>query len=67
MTTPRPRLPTHGASRATWVKRRKWRSRIYLAGKDIHLGYFESAELAREAHAVAAKQFGLKLKEARHA
>jgi hypothetical protein len=62
MTAPRSRLPIHGASLATWAKRRPWRARIYVRGRDVHLGYFASPELAREAYADAARQFGLKLK-----
>ena len=59
---PRPRLPIQGASLAIWAKRRPWRARIYVTGREVSLGYYSSAEEARAAHAAAAKQFGLKLK-----
>jgi hypothetical protein len=52
--TPHKRLTTHGASLAHWTKRKRWRARAYIGGRDVHLGYFESAELARAAHAVKA-------------
>ena len=58
----RHRLPTHGASLATWAKTRPWRARIYFGGKERSLGYFATKEEAREAHADAARHLGLRLK-----
>jgi hypothetical protein len=49
---------SHGASHAAWAKRAKWskwRSRIYLDGENVHLGYFDTPEQARAAHAAAVK------------
>jgi hypothetical protein len=34
---------------------RPWRARIFIAGRNVHLGYFSSAEEARAAHAEAVK------------
>jgi hypothetical protein len=45
--TPRPRLADHGASLASWAKKRQWRARVYLNGKHISVGYYGSAEEAR--------------------
>ena len=45
----------HGASHATWAKRRPWRVRIYIAGRHVSLGYYTTQEEAREAHAAAVK------------
>jgi hypothetical protein len=55
MTAPRLRLADRGASHAAWAKKRQWRSRVYLKGKHISLGYYSSAEEARQAHAAAVK------------
>jgi hypothetical protein len=55
MTAARPRLPIHGASLAAWAKRKPWRARIYVGGKHVSLGYFETPEEARAAHAAAVK------------
>ena len=55
MITPRHRQPSHGAS-LSHAKLNCWRARIYVAGRNIHLGYFGTAEEARAAHAVAVKQ-----------
>jgi hypothetical protein len=55
MTAARSRLPIHGASLAVWAKRRPWRARVYLGGKDLHLGYFATREEARAAHTAAVK------------
>jgi hypothetical protein len=52
----RPRLADRGASLAPWVKGRPWRARIYIAGKDTHLGYFASSGEACAAHADAVKE-----------
>jgi hypothetical protein len=60
MTAPRHRLPSQGASYSTWAKRKPWRSRVYVRGRDV--GYFGSREEAIEARADAVRQFGLKLK-----
>lgn len=47
---------TSGYLGAFWHKKQgRWRSQIRLAGKSIHLGYFETAEQAHEAF-VAAKR-----------
>jgi hypothetical protein len=54
--TARPRLATSGDSLAVWAKRRPWRARIYLAGKERSLGYFASPEEARAAHAKAVQE-----------
>jgi hypothetical protein len=62
MTAPRSRLPTQGASFAAHAKRKRWRARIYVNGKDRQLGYYDTQEEAREAHADAARHLGLKLK-----
>jgi hypothetical protein len=62
MIAPRHRLPSQGASFSTWAKRRPWRARVYVQGRDVHLGYFGSREEAIEARADALRQFGLKLK-----
>jgi hypothetical protein len=62
VTVPRHRSADQGASFAAHAKRKSWRSRIYVNGKDRQLGYFATPELARAAHAAAARQFGLKLK-----
>jgi hypothetical protein len=37
-------------------KRNKWRARIMVAGKEIALGVFETASLAKEAYDAAAKE-----------
>jgi len=52
-----------GASLAIHAKRRPWRARVFVRGRDVHLGYFSSREAAIEARADAVRQFGLKLKE----
>jgi hypothetical protein len=52
----RPRLADRGASLAGWAKRRPWLARVYIGGKDIHLGYFASPEEARAAHARAVEE-----------
>jgi hypothetical protein len=60
MTAPRPRLASHGASPAAWVRRprwRKWRSRIYVNGKSKHLGYYDSPAEARAAFAEAVREY----------
>jgi hypothetical protein len=53
--TPHKRLTTHGASLAHGTKRKRWRARAYIGGRDVHLGYFASQEEARAAHAAAVK------------
>jgi hypothetical protein len=62
MATARHRSPSQGASFSTWAKRKPWRARVYVRGRDVHLGYFGSREEAIEARADAVRQFGLKLK-----
>jgi hypothetical protein len=62
MTAPRIRLVNQGASFAVHNKRKRWRARIFVNGKDRQLGYFDTQEEARRAHAMAAERFGLKLK-----
>jgi hypothetical protein len=60
MTAVHRRRAGQGASRAAWAKRAKWgawRARVYLAGRNVHLGYFDSREEARAAHAIAVKRF----------
>jgi hypothetical protein len=52
---PRPRLPIHGASLASWAKKRPWRARIWLDGRERSLGYFATKEEARQAHAIAVR------------
>jgi hypothetical protein len=54
-TGPRPRLPIHGASLASWCKRKPWRARVYLGGRQRSLGYFSTREEARAAHTAAVK------------
>ena len=44
-----------GASLNPRLLARPWRSRIFIDGECRHLGYFGSAELAREAYAEAVK------------
>jgi hypothetical protein len=63
MKAPRVRLPTQGASFAPQGKRKRWRARIWVNGRDLQLGYYSSREEAVEAHADAARHFGLKLKQ----
>jgi hypothetical protein len=58
MTEPRHchRLVNHGASLAARPTLRcPWRARIYIGGKDRHLGYFATREEAKAAHAAAVK------------
>lgn len=63
MTAPRHRSPSQGASFSTWAKRRPWRARVYVRGRDVHLGYYYgSREEAIEARADAVRQYGLRLK-----
>jgi hypothetical protein len=62
MTGPRARLPTSGASFTAHAKRKRWRARIWINGRDRQLGYYSSREEAIAAHAAAARHFGLKLK-----
>jgi hypothetical protein len=57
MTASRHRLPNCGASMATWTwLERPWRARLYLNGKQLHLGYYATKAEAREAYADAAKE-----------
>jgi hypothetical protein len=44
-----------GASLNPRVMERPWRARIFVDGKNHHLGYYASKELAREAHTAAVK------------
>jgi hypothetical protein len=53
----RPRLADHGASLARWTMHRPWRARVYVGGKDLHLGYFATREEAKAAHAAAVKAY----------
>jgi hypothetical protein len=53
--TARPRLPVHGASLASWCKRKPWRARVYLGGKHVSLGYYATREAAQAAHANAVR------------
>jgi hypothetical protein len=62
MTAPRIRLVNQGASFAVHNKRKRWRARIFVNGKDRQLGYFDTQEEARRAHADAARHLGLRLK-----
>jgi hypothetical protein len=41
---------------------RPWRARIFVNGRDRSLGYFNTKEEARQAHADAARHLGIKLK-----
>jgi hypothetical protein len=46
------RLAGQGATRAAWSKRSKWqawRSRVFIDGRNIHLGYFATKEAALDA------------------
>jgi hypothetical protein len=45
-----------GASLAPWVMHRPWRARIFVAGRNCHLGYFCTREEARAAHDAAVKE-----------
>jgi hypothetical protein len=45
-----------GASLVPQVMHRPWRSRIFVAGKNIHLGYFATREAAKAAHTEAVKR-----------
>jgi hypothetical protein len=54
-TGPRPRQPIHGASLAVWSKRKPWRARAYLGGKQRSLDYYASAAEARLAYAAAVR------------
>jgi hypothetical protein len=49
------RPPGCGASLVAAKLYKPWRSRVLLDGRICHLGYFETAELAREAYAEAIK------------
>ena len=54
------RRAEHGASQAAWAGRpewQAWRARIWLAGRNVHLGYFASEEEAQAAHARAVKAY----------
>jgi hypothetical protein len=62
MTGPRIRFAGQGASWAPQGKRKPWRARIWIDGKDVQIGYFATKAEAHAAYAAAAKQFGLKLK-----
>jgi AP2 domain len=62
MTVPRHRSPDQGASFAAHAKRKRWRARIWINGRDRQLGYYDTQEEARQAHADAARRLGLKLK-----
>jgi hypothetical protein len=53
--TARLRLADAGASFAAHAKKKRWRARIYLRGRQISLGYYDSPEAARQAHATAVK------------
>lgn len=52
---------TSGLKGVSWHKRdKRWRAYIYVDGKDVHLGYFDTAELAHAAYRRAAdKHFGV--------
>ena len=53
----RHRLVNHGASLASRpTLLRRWRARIYIGGKDVHLGYFATREEAKAAHAEAVRE-----------
>jgi hypothetical protein len=53
--TPRARSINQGASRATWSKKRQWRARLWVDGRELSLGYHSTPEAARQAHAAAVK------------
>jgi hypothetical protein len=47
-----------GASEASWASRplwRAWRARIWLSGRNVHLGYFPTPEAAKDAYAEAVR------------
>jgi hypothetical protein len=55
-----------GASLSVWAKRAgwcKWRARIYLDGRNHHLGYYDTATQAREAYADAVRASGRAVSE----
>jgi hypothetical protein len=49
------RLTAHGATACTGLSR-PWRSQIYIDGKNLHLGYYSTAEEAKAAHSDAVKE-----------
>jgi hypothetical protein len=49
------RLTAHGATACPGLSR-PWRSQIFLDGRNLHLGYFSTAEEARAAHSDAVKE-----------
>lgn len=55
-----PKHNTSGLKGASWDRQmRKWQAKIEVAGKQIHLGRFESREAAHKAYMAAARrQFG---------
>lgn len=47
---------TSGVKGVSWhIRDRKWRAAIIVNGKNIHLGYFDSADAAHQAYCAAAK------------
>jgi hypothetical protein len=56
MTAPHRRRSTDGASLQLHNKPRPWRAKIYLAGRQVSLGYYASPEEARAAHAAAVQE-----------
>jgi hypothetical protein len=45
-----------GASLAPGIMARPWRGRIFIAGKNRHLGYYATKEEAKAAHAAAVQE-----------
>lgn len=61
---------TSGFKGVSWSsQKQKWRSRIYINGKDIHLGFFNDKEIAAKVHSQAVlkyhKQFSHKIRYTR--
>jgi hypothetical protein len=49
---------TSGIKGVDWrPRRRAWRARIFVNGKSLHLGLFETSELARIAYEEAARKY----------
>jgi hypothetical protein len=63
MTMPRTTSANQGACLAAKGNRKPWRARIYVDGRDVHIGYFATKEEALAAHAAAAERHGFMVKQ----